>query len=60
MNSLQVISFLNELQMICLYTNIAIVSAQLNDFNYCYLTQMILFNINNLFADTEDVLSIAT
>ena len=32
------ISFLNELKLICLYTSIEIVSTQLNGFNYCYLT----------------------
>ena len=36
----------------------AIVSTQLNGFNYCYLTQIILFNINHLFADSEEVTSI--
>ena len=47
------ISFLNELELICLHSNIAIVSTQLNDFNYCYLTLTILFNVDHLFADSE-------
>ena len=34
------------------------VSAQLNDFTYCYLTLIILFNINHLFADIEVVTAI--
>ena len=55
-----VISFLNELELIYLLTSIAIVSIQLNGFKYCYLTLIILFNINNLFADREAVASIAT
>ena len=59
MNSLLVISFLNELELICLHTCIVIVSRQLNGFNYCYLTLIILFNINYLFAHSEMVLSIA-
>ena len=59
MNSLLVISFLNELELICLHTVIAIVSPQLNGFNYCYETLIILFNINYLFADSEVVKSIA-
>ena len=39
-------------------SNIAIVSIQLTGFNYCYLTQIILFNINPLFADSELIISI--
>ena len=38
---------------------IAIVFSELNDFNYCYLTLMILFNINHWFALNEEVPSIA-
>ena len=34
--SLFVISFLNELELICLYISIAIVSTHLNDFSYCF------------------------
>ena len=44
--SLSVISFLNELGLICLRTIISIVSTQLSDFNYCNLTFTILFIIN--------------
>ena len=57
--SLTVISFLNELELIHLHTSIAIVSTQLNGFNYCYLTPIILFNINYLFAHSKLVTSIA-
>ena len=53
--SLPVITFLNELKLICLNDSIAIVSTQLNGFNYCYSTQMILFNINHLFAYSDVV-----
>ena len=35
------------------------VSTQLNGFNYCYLTLIIQFNINHLFAHSEMVRSIA-
>ena len=38
--------------------SIAIVSTQLNDFNYFYLT-LILFNINHLFEDSEVVTTTA-
>ena len=37
----------------------AILSTQLDGFNYCYLTLIILFNIDHLFADSEVVTSIA-
>ena len=47
-HSLLVISFLNVLELICLYTSIAITSTQLNFFNYWYLTHIILFNINGM------------
>ena len=40
-------------------SSIAIVSTQLNGFNYCYLTLIILFDINHLIADSEVVTSIA-
>ena len=56
MNSLLVISFLNELEQICLYIRIVIVSTQLNGFNYCYLILIILFNII-LLADNKVVTS---
>ena len=51
------ISFLNEL--IYLRTSIAIVSIQLNGFNYCYLTLITQFNIIHLFEDSEVIISIA-
>ena len=57
-NSLQVIPFLNEFELVCLNTSIAIVSPQLNGFSYFYLTQIILFNINHLFAHSEVATSI--
>ena len=47
MNSLLVISFLNELELICLPSSIAIVSTQLNGFNHRNLTLVILFDINH-------------
>ena len=50
MNSLLVISFLNELEQIYLHTSIAIVFTQFNGFNYSNQTLIILFNINHLFA----------
>ena len=58
MKSLLVLSFLNELELICLHTSIAIVSTQLNSFNYCFLKLIILFNINPLFVHSEVVTSI--
>ena len=57
--SLQVILFLIDLELICLHTSPAIVSTQLNSFNYCNVTQIFLFNINHLFAHSEVVSSIA-
>ena len=53
MNSLYVISFLNELQLIYLYTCSAIVLIQTVS-----ITLIILFNINHLFADREMVTSV--
>ena len=58
MNSLLVISILNELELICLHASITIVSKQLNGFNYCNLTQISLFNINHLFVHSQVVSSI--
>ena len=52
-NSLLVILFLNELQLIYLHTIIHSVSSQLNVFNFCYLTLIFLFNINRFFADND-------
>ena len=48
--SLSLISFLNELELICLHASITIVSTQLNGFNYCSLTLIILFNFKHLLA----------
>ena len=53
MNSLYVILFLNEFELICLHTGIGIVSVQLNGFNYCDLTLIFLFNINHLFKHRQ-------
>ena len=50
MHVMSVISFLNELELTYLHTSIAIVSARLNSFNYCYLTLIILFNIMHSLA----------
>ena len=55
MNGFEVVSFLNELQLICLHTCIAVVYTQLNSLNYCYLTLLIIFNNNHLFVDSEVV-----
>ena len=52
-------SFLNELELICLHTSVAIVSTQLNGFIYRYPTPIILFNINLLFSRREAVICIA-
>ena len=52
MNSLEVISYLNKLELIGLLTNIAIVSTQLNGFSYYYFTLLILFTVNHLFVDS--------
>ena len=46
--NLSVISFSNELKLICLLKSIAIVSTQLNGYTYCYLTLIILFITNHL------------
>ena len=59
MKGLLIISFLKELQLIYLHTSMAIVSTQLNGFNYSYLTLIILVHINHLSADSEMVTSIA-
>ena len=58
-NSLLVILFKNELGLIYLQTSIGIVSIQLDGFNHFYLTQIILFNINHLFTDSEVITHIA-
>ena len=51
--------FLNELELIYLHASVAIVSTQLNGFNYCYLRLIILFDINHSFADSEAIESVA-
>ena len=58
MNSLKLISFLNDLQLSFLHTSIAIVSTLLNCFNYYCLALIILFNINTLFEDCKVVTNI--
>ena len=57
MNSLKAILFLNELEL--MVSSIVIVCTSFNSFTYCYLTLIILFNINYLFAHSEIVSSIA-
>ena len=52
------LSFLNELELICLHT-IAIVSTRLTGSKKYYHTLIILFNINNLFTPNEVLSSIA-
>ena len=54
-----VILFLNELQLICLHISIAVVSTLINAFKYRFLTFMVLFNINYLFAYSKVVTNIA-
>ena len=60
MKDLLVVSFLHGCEVIWLHTNIIIiiVSTQMVS-NYYYLTQIIQFKINHLFADNEVVTSIA-
>ena len=41
---------LNELEPISLHISIDISSTQLNGFNFCYQTYVILFDINHLFV----------
>ena len=53
--NLSVILFLNELELICLHTFIAIVSTQFSGFNYFCQILTILFNINHFFAHSEVV-----
>ena len=40
-------------EVICLSSRFAIVSSQLNVFNYCYLTLTILFNITHSFLPSR-------
>ena len=55
MNFLLVISFLNESELICFHITTEIVSTHLIGFHYCYPKLLILFNINHVFADSEQV-----
>ena len=48
-----------EIELICLRASIAIVSAQINGFSYCYLALIIPFDINHLFEHSVVVTSIA-
>ena len=43
----------------CFHTNIPGVCTLFNSLDYCYLTLIILFDINNLFSRSEVVTSIA-
>ena len=52
-------NFIFKSELIYLYINIAIASSQLNGFHNWYLTLIILFNINHIFADSKVVTSIA-
>ena len=54
------ISFLSELELICSHISLAIFSTLLIGFNNCNLTIIILYHINNLFAHSQMVGSIAT
>ena len=61
-NSLLVILYLNELEIIYLDTIkncYCLYATQMNGFNYCNQTLIILLNINHLFAHSEEVTSIA-
>ena len=58
-NSLKIISSLNELQLISLHTSMAIVYTRLNGFSYCYLPLIILFKISYWLVHSEVVTSIA-
>ena len=52
------ILFLNEFELIYLHSRTAIVSVQLNGFNYCDLALIIQFNIYDLFVHSEGITSI--
>ena len=54
-----IISFLYVLELLCFHTSVAVASAYLNSFNYCYLTLINIFNINHLFVENEAPTSIA-
>ena len=49
----RIVSFLNVLELICLHISIVMISTQLNDLNYCYLSLIILFDMNLLFSHSE-------
>ena len=49
---------LNEIELIRFLIIIVIVSTKSNSFNYCYLAQIILFNINHFLNDRKRVPSI--
>ena len=59
LNEFELFFFKNELELIWLHSCIAIVFTPLNGFNYSYLTLIILFNINHLFAYIEVIPNIA-
>ena len=46
---------LNDLEKKSLPSALAIVSTLFNDFTYCHLSKIVLFNINRLFADSKVV-----
>ena len=50
-NNLAVISFLNELELICLHISIAAIFTLIKGCNYYYKTQIIQFDIYHLWAD---------
>ena len=58
LNRQSVISFLNELELISSHAITAIISTQLNGFNNCYLTLIILLNITHSFVNNLMVPSI--
>ena len=58
-NCFDVIFFLNELKLICLHISIAIVCTLFNGFKHCYITLIILLDINHLFKHSEVVSCIA-
>ena len=54
-----VFSFLNELELICMHTSMAIVSTQDNSFNYYFLGLIILFDVYPVLANYAGFTSIA-
>ena len=53
-----VISIINDLKLISFHISILTVSRQLNGFNYCYLTLIILSNTKQLFVHSKVIISI--